>query len=335
MKTGAIIVNSTLAAQTARAKGEPPPAFHHWGLEPGDGDLLVGHSLSTWSIRLRRLLGGTDPSVVAKVRTALDEGYRKLYLVTQPDLIRKLPALKRRHPDLAVVTWVWVPEEVARWKAGLSACKHVFALTEGARREMEKRLPDVPCTLEILGSDCGRYFLEGDHDWQVGLFGLANRDAETTRAALAAGGFSAVATRPVAGWLGADAPGVEFRDAAGFQAVFRMVARSGVCWVPTKKGDTYPTGLTNLVDSLLSGVPAIVSRTNPLPDAVLSLPGVHRYEPGSAEDLVRVTREVLGALPSRAEVRRAAQHLLDVRLLEDRIRSLLELPASTRTRLFW
>jgi glycosyltransferase involved in cell wall biosynthesis len=334
MKEGTIIVNSTLATQRLLSPGEAPPPFHHWGLNPGSEDRLIGHSLGRWAIHMRRLFRGTDPSVARSVRAALAEGYRRIYLVTQPDLIRKLPSLRKAYPDVRIVTWAWVAKEVADWRDGLAACDRIFTLTPAAQAAAEAAFGKEKAELEVVGSDSGRYFLDDQPRHDVGIVGLANRDAATTLKAIAASDFSIVATARTAAWLGQGSPRVRFVDAPGYLDAFKLVASCRVCWIPTHPGDLYPTGLTNLVDALLSGVSVVLSRTSPLPPQVLNLPGVHRYTPGDPEDLVRATREALSSGLHRPQIRRAAAPVLDIRRLEEKLRTALRLPQRTYTRFF-
>lgn len=326
MRPGVVIINSTLAGQKRIAGSEAPPPFHHWGLIPGPDDLLLGHRISRLRIWLRRLLRGTDLEVVRQVRAAIAAGYRRIYLVTQPDIIRVLPSLRRRHPDLRVVTWAWVAKEVADWRAGLAASDFIFTLTPDALAACSAAFGADRCELEVLGSDPARYFFAERPGYEVGIFGLANRDGATARAALALGDFTAVASDKVAGWLGANTPHVTYERAPEYSDVFRLVAQCRVCWIPTYRGDVFPTGLTNLVDALLSGVPVVLSRTSPLSPEVLNLPGVHRYEPGNAEDLVRATREAITHSVSPGAIRRAATPVLDISRLSARVRQTLLLP---------
>lgn len=314
-----VCVNSTLAGRDLLAPGARLPSFHHWGHEPRACDVVLTHRLTRLGIRTRQALG-FDPWVLAGAWRACAHGVRHLYIVTQPDLLRALPLLAQRFRGLRAVTWVWVPEEVERWRAGLSRCRHVFALTQGALEALA-RLPRPPAaSLECLGSDPAEYAPRGPATHDVAIVGLANRDGAVARAALGRGGFTAVATAATRAWLG-DAPATTFVEAPTHAAAQAVLGSARAAWIPTHRGDIYPTGFTNLVDALLTGLPTVVSAASTIPRAALDLPGVHPYTPGDADDLVRATRAALADPVGEAAIRVAAARVLSHERLAASVRA--------------
>ena len=114
---------------------------------------------------------------------------------------------------------------------------------------------------------------------------------------------------------------------AAHAEVIDLFRRSGVSWIPLLPGDDYPTGYTNLAESLLAGTPVVISESSVLPSRVLALPGVYRYRTGDAPDFIAKTREALAARTAqpgmREAIRTAAAALLDGRALRERIEQLL------------
>jgi hypothetical protein len=317
---GIIYVNSTLdAARSLLPSGQISPV-HYWGYLPQGEDRVYYHRRTRLGIVMRSYLGGVDIPILGRVLLDLAAGVRSIYLVTQPDLMRALPLIRKLFPRCRIVTWAWIPEEVDKFKASLRCCTHVLCLTEAAFSRMKTELPGTGASLELWGADPAFYRMEPQPIlYDVALVGLANRDLTLTKAALNEPGHSVVASKSAFDRLGTEPSEnvvtVAFESAGD---IIRCLYQSRVTWIPLNVGDHYPTGYTNLIEGLLCGSCVVITSASMLPRQVLELPGVYLYEAGSVESLLWQTDAAIKASRApgfRDRVRDAAAAILNARAL--------------------
>lgn len=311
---GVLYINSTLGpALQASPAGDFSP-IHYWGFKPGPDDLRFIHRRSRWAILARYYAGGLDLGILSGVGLKLLAGWRDIYLVTQPDLIQAAPLLCRVFRGTRLVTWVWIPEEVSRWRKALRHCHHVFCLTDGALAEMQRCLPQVNASLQLWGTDPGLYdFPPEPTRYDVALVGVANRDTALAEDALRKSSFSAAVSQRASQKI-AVRERVTVIDIGSPGALVACLHRSRAAWIPLHGHDEYPTGYTNLIEALLCGCPTVIAASSPLPRRVLNLPGVYKYEPGSVDSLLAQTEAATaeGGDPNRrSAIRKAASAILD------------------------
>jgi hypothetical protein len=86
-----------------------------------------------------------------------------------------------------------------------------------------------------------------------------------------------------------------------------------------------PSGYTNAVEALLAGTAVVISDSSLLPEAILSLPGVYRYQAGSAESLIQVTKAALADSKEfvyRKKIQLSASKVLNASKLYDKIQAI-------------
>lgn len=334
MSQNILCVNSTLAGQAAFiTRGEVAP-LHRWGFVPRADDKVLCVGLHRYEVVLRSRLRGLDIPLLSRVVGQLLRGCRRVYLVTPPDMLVAVPWLKALFPRFKVVTWAWVTRDIETHWSSLRHCDHIFCLTEGALIELERR-GFAQASLQYWGTDPSYYAADvcGEPRFDAALLGRTGRDIDLAVAAVAEAGFTVVTTEEVmrafAQRTGSVPAGAHFsvERPASHGDVIELFRRSGVSWIPLLPGDDYPTGYTNLAESLLAGTPVLISDSSVVPSRVLALPGVYRYRLGDRADFIAKTREALAARAAdpamREKIRTAAAALLDGRALRERIEQLL------------
>lgn len=314
-----VYVNSTLRARERLQPGGALSPLHYWGYFPQPDDAVLGHRLNRVEITLRARLGGIDPSVFLHTCRHLARGATGIYLVTQPDLWQALPLLRKMFPTRRFVTWAWMDWEVDRHLHELRVCDHVLCLTEGAKRRLDELDLGAQSSLAIWGAPPAYYALENtvETDTDVLIAGLVSRDVALMRSALGRRRFTALISEQSFQKLGFDRAGDEGVAVARFDtraAIITAFRRARVSWIPLLREDPYPSGYTNLVESLLCGTAVVIGDTSGIPQRVLSLPGVFRYRVGSVEDFVGRTEEAIAWMNragSRDAVISAATPVLD------------------------
>lgn len=289
-----ICVNSTVPARRAMQQDAVLSPLHHWGYVPGANDMALAHRLNRFEITLRARLGGVDPWVLWRTWRGLARGARAVFLVTQPDLLRALPWLRRRFPDRRLVAWIWMDWEVDLHLDALRACDHVLCLTPGAQSRLAATGLGARASFVLWGA-APDYYQTTDRrepDADVLIAGITGRDTALLQAGIDLGRYrvclSRFAARPLR--TGPREILVDLDTQAGLLAAQQ---RCRVAWIPTLAQDRYPSGLTNLVESLLGGMAVVVPRETRIPEPYLTLPGVFRHRAGDAVDFLRQTDAAL------------------------------------------
>jgi GT2 family glycosyltransferase len=323
-----VCVNSTVPFRRALYRFGRISPVHDWGYEPRPGDVLLAHRLNRFEIALRARLGGVDPAVLAKTGWHLARGASGVYAVTQPDLLRALPLLRRVFPRRRFVTWVWMDWEVDRNLRFLRACDHVLCLSRGAKDRLDAAGLGDRSSMQVWGCPPENYRLASapPADTDVLLAGWTSRDAALLGGALALGRFSVLTSRTSLARTGI-APGqgsaVEVCDFDTEDSLVAAYHRCGVSWIPLVPGDPYLSGYTNLIESLHCGTAVVIAESSNIPEEVLSLPGVFRYRTGVLEDFVRRTEDALAfsrRKGAREAIAAAASRVLDGARLRDAVR---------------
>ncbi|HYF50918.1 MAG TPA: glycosyltransferase family A protein [Planctomycetota bacterium] len=311
MQNGVLYVNSTVRSENAMSAGEISP-FHWWGYRPHEDDCMLSHGPGAMGFLLRRQLGGVDPQLAAQTVAAVLDGYTRIYLVTQPDLLGLIPGLKKWKPNLKVITWVWHEAELKRHFAEFSRCNWLLCLTEGAYEACQRAGFGGRSSLELLGAD-PKYFERPDTParFDVAVIGRTCRDVDLLRKMAVDREFS-ICTTAVA--QKSRIEGVVAVKAMSHREVVDLLAQVLVSWVLIRKDDKWPTGYTNTVEALLTGTAVVVSDAASFPSEVLRLPGVYKYKAGNAESLTEATRAALRDARQngfRSYVREQAQRCLN------------------------
>lgn len=324
-----ICVNSTVPARRAMQRDGALSPLHHWGYIPTAHDLALAHRLNRIEITLRARLGGLDPWVWWRTWRGLARGAQAVFLVTQPDLLPALPWLRRRFPDRRIVAWTWMDWEVDRHLAALRACDHVLCLTPGARARLENAGLGARATFVVWGADPTYYQMAArrEPEADVLIAGITQRDLALLQSGIDAGRYriclSRTAARPLR--AGPRETLVDLDTRAGLLAAQQ---RCRVAWIPTHAPDRYPSGLTNLVESLLGGMAAVVTAETRIPEPYLVLPGVFRHRAGDAADFLLQTEAALALARrpgARDHIARAAAAALDGSALRATVRAALGL----------
>jgi hypothetical protein len=325
-----IYVNSTVRArQKMRRDGIISPV-HYWGYVPEADDQLYCHRINRYEIVLRSKMHGLDPSLALRAVADLARGYRGIYLVTQPDLLVGIPALKKLFPRKPIVTWVWTPEEVRESKRHYSAADHVFCLTEPALEEIERQGFGSRGSVQYWGCNPSYYNLRGEkppRDRDVVLIGIFGRDSALVSGLAGKTSFNLTTTKTAAGAMKLSSlPGLDVvEEIQSDEALIHFLYSAKLAWIPLKAGDKNPTGYTNLIEALLCGTGVVIAESSTIPRPVLELFGVYLYRTGSEESLRSVTEQALrdAAIPGFHErVRESASKLLDAGALNRKIREL-------------
>lgn len=317
-----VVVNSTVRAYRSRISesGEEISPLHYWGYEPQANDYLLGHRQTRFEILLRHYItGGVDPCVFLKTIFGLVRGSRALYLVTQPDLIKTLPLLRRLFPRIAIITWVWTAREAIQWNRYLMHCSHILALTEPAKYQLSLLGLGERSSLAIWGCD-PHYYTQGySHESQQQVtteaifIGLTKRDLELVRCAALDGRFQVRVGQKSFSLLGA-LPNTVICNLNSRKGLLDALYGSNVSLIPLLPGEPDPAGYTNLVESLLCGTAVVIADSSTIPEVVLSLPGVYRYrtsDPSSFLDTLALAVRESAVDGRRIHIRTCAAGLLN------------------------
>lgn len=325
---GIVVVNSTVNARRKMATDGAICPIHYWGYQHGGSDTLIGHRFNRWEIVLRSKIGGLDPRVVLQTVRALRSGAIGTYCVTQPDLLRAVPLLKRWFPHKPVVTWVWTREEAHGWFKLLKHADLILSLTDDALIALDQLGLATKSALGMWGAPPGFFDQSAtgsDPAHDVMFFGLANRDTALVRELAHGREFSILTTRKAEPHLDlASIPGhrVTVSSADKDREMVAAIHTARVALIPLKPGDLYPTGMTNLVEALLCGTSVVIPAASLIPAAALGLPGVQRYVAGDLQSFVAAIRAAVddNRKPDRrSEIRRAAAKILNGAELNRRI----------------
>jgi hypothetical protein len=330
---GIVVINSTVAARREMWTDGQMSPIHYWGYVPGPADTLLCTRQNRYEIVFRhRVCKGTDPRVLLQTIWRLKRGALGVYVVTQPDLMRAIPLVKRLFPSKPVATWIWTPHEARANARYLKASDHVFSLTNTGVDELRKLGMNGRCSLGLWGCDPGFYQLEEKsrpviaHD--LLFFGLVCRDVELVRRLAGTGEFTiATAKRSVAA-IGAGLGLKEF-EADSKAGLLRAIHSAHASLVPLLPGDPEPTGFTNVIESLLCGTSVVIADCSIIPEEALGLPGVHRFRAGDLDSFRSVCRQAVieNQQPGRRdEIRRRAAAVLDGSKLNAEIRRVMGLP---------
>lgn len=328
---GVVYINSTLQQKTPHPSGDELSPLHYWGYLPCPGDTFLRHRWNRYEIKLRYWLGGLDLLILLRVVFLLLAGRRRIYLVTQPDLIQAVPWLCRIFPSLKVVTWAWTAEEVRRWKPGLSCCRRVLCLSDAALAEMQKQGLGGLATIGIWGTDPEFYSgsMDDKPDDGVFFFGVANRDLATLQEAIRRAPFALNVTQRAAKSL-PDLPREKLRivgSTATARELAAMLWKMRVIVVPLHPGDLYPTGFTNVTEGSLCGCAVVLADCSAIPGEALRGPGIFLYRAGDAGSLLETLEKALRISREegfRQRVRDWAKESLNGRKLEQDILKALE-----------
>lgn len=311
--------------------------LHYWGYIPRLDDVMLAHRLNRVEIKLRAWLGGLDPTVFGRTWWHLTRGAGAIYAVTQPDVWQALPWLRRRFPACRIVTWAWMGWEVDRHLKRLRACDHVLCLTDSAKRRMDECGLAERASLAIWGCDPAHYRVGRTVSCDTDIFigGLTARDSELMRQAIASQRWRVCLTREsheALGWTEGVGKRGRVVDISTEQELVTAYHRCAVTWIPLKAGDPYPSGYTNLIESLLCGTAVVIGDSSSIPRSVLTLPGVFRYRTGALADFVARTDEAIAfmrAPETREAIATAAAERLNGRELGRTVRRELGLDAQT------
>lgn len=325
-----ICVNSTLPTRDQLTSDGQSGGFHEWGLRPKTGDVIYAHDLTRFGVVGRSKISGLDIPILFKVLVQLVKGGKSLYLVTQPDLMIALPFLRRLFRSTPMITWAWSKEEVEENARSLAACSHVFCLTQGAVDEMNKRGLGEKASLQLMGGNPSYYqnVGQGEKQYDISFLGLTKRDVAVAEQAAKQAGYSIVSTKTamkrVPGAL-ADV-NLTVADPGTHRDMLAVHRQAKVGWIPLRPGEVEPAGYTNLVESLLTGVPIVISDSSILPEEILTLPGVYRYKAGSAGSLVEQTNAAMAYgedAANREKIQAVSAQVLNGVALRENVEKLL------------
>lgn len=322
-----LCVNSTLAARKNMVKDDWASEFHDWGFQALEGDKIYCHRIARLPIVVRARIKGLDGEILCRVTARLLAGYRSLYLVTQPDLLIVLPLLKRICPRLQIVTWVWTAEEAIVWRKQLAPCHHIFCLTNDALEQLNAFGWQGRASLQLLGANPQSYApSSAPLDYDIAFLGITSRDMNVVRPVLQQGSFRVVTTQK--GISQSSQPDLKdfmtVLNPATHSEMVNIFNRSKVSWIPLLPDKKETAGYTNMVESLLSGVPVVIADSSILPQAVLALPGVFLYRAGDADSFLEQTHVALeqgSPLPRRQQIREAAAQVLNGAVLSAAVNS--------------
>ena len=312
-----VCVNSTLSARKSMVKDRWVSEFHEWGFQALQGDKIYCHRIARVPIIVRARMKGLDPEILCRVTARLLAGYRSLYLVTQPDLLIALPFLKRIFPRLKIVTWVWTAEEAVAWRRQLAPCHHIFCLTNDALEQLNAFGWQGRASLQLLGANPQSYAPSlTPPTYDIAFLGFTSRDINVVWPILQEGCFRIVTTQKAIGQSSqADLKNfMTVLEPSNHSEMVDIFNRSKISWIPLLPGKKETAGYTNMVESLLSGVPVVVADSTILPQSILSLPGVFLYCAGSVDSFREQTHAALeqgSSLQRRQEIREAAAEVLN------------------------
>ncbi|MBX3736147.1 MAG: hypothetical protein KF715_05620 [Candidatus Didemnitutus sp.] len=287
-----VYVNSTLRARRAMSNDGSTSPLHYWGYAPHPGDALLMHRLNRWEIHLRHRLGGLDPSILAATLWRLGRNATGTYVVSQPDLWQVFPLLKELFPRRPLATWVWMDWEVDLQFDRLRTCDHVFCLTPGAKQRLDERGMSARSSFVLWGCDPAYYRATAPvpAEADVIISGMSQRDTALARAALDTARYRVLLTPVTAQIVGRPEAATPIGNDPELRRAYH---RSRVCWILLRAEDRYPSGLTNLIESLLCGTAVVIADRTLIPEPYLTLPGVFRYRTGDLTNLLARTDEAL------------------------------------------
>lgn len=312
-----VYVNSTVPPRRGMATDRRASPLHDWGYAPQPGDILLSHRLNRWEIHLRHRLGGLDPAVLTATLWRLRGGASGTYVVSQPDLCLAFPWLKELFPRRRLVTWVWMDWQVDQHQAQLQACDHVFCLTPGAKQRLDAVGMATRSSYVLWGCD-PEYYREPEAvptTADVIVCGMTERDAALAQSALDTQRFRVRLTPAAARAVGRPEAATAIANDTDLRRAYHG---SRVCWILLRAGDPNPSGLTNLIESLLCGTAVVIADNTVIPADYLSLPGIFRYRTHDLADLLARTDEAVAWMShphSRAHVAAAAAERLNGRAL--------------------
>ena len=304
-----IYINSTLGPEQKQAQGGPISSIHYWSYIPKNTDDVIVHADTRMAVRTRWLLKTWDPVVLAQTIRLMKRHSGRIYLVTQPDLIGALPLVAGLFKERYILTWVWMPNELRRWKSGLRHVDSLLALTREAQTCAQSHYPEADIEL-------GLWEIEPDHYqqsigqevlWDVALIGRTRRDITNTLRTLE-DGFSVVCSAR----SHPDFSKVHNIDRV-HTGVPELLSQSSATLIYFEGPTEEPLGYTNLVEALACGCSVVIPSDTTIPEIVLELPGVFTFKRESREDAraTLLTAVTFGRSNiSRQRVREACYELL-------------------------
>ena len=295
--TEIIYINSTLIAEEKYSEDGLFSPIHYWGYKPKDKDKFYGASQKPLDVILKAYITkGLDYGIITNVFRDLICGFSSIYLVSMPDLLGAIPYIKKIFPDTKVVTWAWLPEELTKYYFAYAECEHIFCLTELAFKKSQEMGFSSRASLQIWGTDPSYYdraLIPAEFD--VCLLGRVGRDTQIVAEATQKYPISICTTELVANRIKSPQLVSRFNiiNTSTHQQVIKLLHKSRVAWIPLCAGNIYPTGYTNLIESLLCGTAVVIADSSTIPTSVLSLPGVYLYKTGCVESLLEQTQRAL------------------------------------------
>lgn len=329
---GIIIINSNVPARLRMCSDGKISPHHHLGYVPKMNDTLLWNRQNRYEITFRhKFCKGTDPRVVVQTIWGLMRGAKGVYSVSQPDVMRAIPLLKRLFPKKPIATWIWTAREARANEQYLRPCDHVFALTNQGLEELKELGLGGRCSLGILGCDPGAYYLAEGNRPEVEsdfiFFGLTSRDVQLVRKLVAADEFSILAPKQSIAAIGSGL-GLKEVKANSHAELLQSIYSAWACLVPLTANEPEPAGYTNLTESLLCGTSVVIADSSIIPKEVLNLAGVHRYRAGDLDSLQNTCRQAVAENKQpgrRDEIRRQAAQVLNGRRLNAEILQVLGL----------
>lgn len=294
---GIIYVNSTLVSERSYSEDGLFSPIHYWGYMPKENDRFYGASQQPLDILLRAYITkNIDYGIAIKVIRDLIYGFKSIYLVSMPDLLKAVPSIKKKFPDVKIVTWAWLPEELTSYYSAYAQCEHIFCLTELALKKCQEMGLNSKASLQIWGTDPSYYDCEPVMaEFDVCLLGRVGRDIQIVAEAIQKYPFSLCTTELVANRIKNPQLLSKFNviNTSTHQQVIRLLYKSRVACIPLYAGNVYPTGYTNLIESLLCGTAVVIADSSTIPTSVISLPGVYLYKTGCVKSLIEKINNAL------------------------------------------
>lgn len=254
------------------------------------------------ALHLKKLLKGADLGVLCQVVFWLILGVRYLYLSTVTDLGRDIRWIKKLFPRLRIMTVQWSVQGVRSEIDILLQCDWVMCLTKGSYYALKSiGVMKDKISLEILGMNinCNS---EMGNDFDVCLTGTSNRHFQLMIDCFSKNPFRVASTAQL-DWLYRAYRNIKEQKTDWTLVrcpkscfVWDLLSRSVVTWITLIPQEIEPHGYTNMMEALLCGTGVIISSESILPDEILNLEGVYKYEPGNEADLVYQTHKALKEL---------------------------------------
>ncbi|WP_017324583.1 glycosyltransferase [Synechococcus sp. PCC 7336] len=320
---GIIYINSSLANERGISEDKTISPFHYWGYKPKKDDLVLTGKRDRYSIKLRYLLKGVDLQIVLSVFVRLLKGDRIIYLISSPDLMLAIPAIKTLFPKAKIMTWVWTSHSIEQYPREFKLCDRLLCLTEDAFAKVSQIGLESMSEFKLLGADPDYYFRPvKESKYDVLVMGRSLRDSDVIVQALAQTEIekSRIATTQIsAKWLRLNpddsSESLTFLDVDTHQSLVTLLNQTLVVWIPLLPDIKDPAGYTNLVEALLAGTSVVISDSNLIPQEIMALPGVYVCQVSSPKSLLEKTQTALEDYRQnpnyRAEIREAASRLLD------------------------